>query len=940
LYVTNVYFYRPATAQPPTLGTFTVPSKLVGDANFDLTAPTSNSGGAFTYTSSNTAVATITGSTVTVVGAGTSTITATQAADGIYGAGTKTATLSVTPAAAPTPPVRNSWDVISLYSDSYTTSSSASWGGVGTDVSISGNNTRLLSGSPTYRLPFTATNVSAMTTLHIDVYALNQNSWQFRLNDKAVTVSTPVNGWTSVEILLSAYVPSGLNLSAVSYFDFFNPNGANPNTSYIDNVYFYRAATDLPATIGALTITSPQVLGAASFVITNPTSNSSGAWSYSASPAGIVTFSGNTATIVGGGTATITATQAAVPGFYGPASTSASLLVTYPAPGPSPVPPALDPSRVVSMFTGTPSTYANPVGYNMVRAGWSGAALSTVSNGSNTCLQVDNFGFLGYVTDAEPVRFSAAGMTNLHVDVYLNSPIANMFVFLLSNGDHNYNTGPLVAGWNSLNISLSNYPGANLASIYGFKFEHNQGGARQIYLDNIYFSNDFYVYYADADGDGYGDINTPTASISTGQPVGYVSNSNDCNDSNNLAYTGAVDVCYDGVDNDCDGTVDNSCTPIVSDVQPSQCGQTLARIDDYVYAGLVSGAQGYRFKVTNVATGQVQTIDRFLRVFRITQLPNYAFNTEYSVEVAVRKFNVWQPYNGTPCTVKTPAATTQLINCGATLTAMNDVIYANSVSFATGYQFKVTNVLDPLDTRTINRSLREFRMNLMSGIKFNTTYAVSVAVRNTDGVTYLPYGTVCEVTTPSFPDSNLIESQCDDYLVPSNSTTLYAESYSGAQGYRFLLENIGEGYDQVVERQLRTVRLSDFPGLLPGATYTVRVALKINGEWGSYTGKSCSLIVPGGARTIDKEEIVAKGTFSVVAYPNPFATNFAITIQTASQEVVQVKVYDMLGRLIEQKESVASAMETTQFGNNYPAGVYNIIVKQGEITESLRMIKR
>jgi len=116
--------------------------------------------------------------------------------------------------------------------------------------------------------------------------------------------------------------------------------------------------------------------------------------------------------------------------------------------------------------------------------------------------------------------------------------------------------------------------------------------------------------------------------------------------------------------------------------------------------------------------------------------------------------------------------------------------------------------------------------------------------------------------------------------------------------------------------------------------------LKINGEWGSYTGKSCSLIVPGGARTIDKEEIVAKGTFSVVAYPNPFATNFAITIQTASQEVVQVKVYDMLGRLIEQKESVASAMETTQFGNNYPAGVYNIIVKQGEITESLRMIKR
>lgn len=81
--------------EPPTFGSFNVPSKMMGSVPFQLTAPTSNSGGAFSYTSSNTSVATISGSTVTVVGAGVSTITATQAAFGTFASGTTTATFTV-----------------------------------------------------------------------------------------------------------------------------------------------------------------------------------------------------------------------------------------------------------------------------------------------------------------------------------------------------------------------------------------------------------------------------------------------------------------------------------------------------------------------------------------------------------------------------------------------------------------------------------------------------------------------------------------------------------------------------------------------------------------------------------------------------------------------------------------------------------------------------
>jgi len=86
----------------PTISGFTEPAKNVGDAPFALTAPTSNSSGTFTYTSSNSAVATIVGNMVTIVGVGTSVIKATQAANGNYTSGEIAANLVVTNGIPPT----------------------------------------------------------------------------------------------------------------------------------------------------------------------------------------------------------------------------------------------------------------------------------------------------------------------------------------------------------------------------------------------------------------------------------------------------------------------------------------------------------------------------------------------------------------------------------------------------------------------------------------------------------------------------------------------------------------------------------------------------------------------------------------------------------------------------------------------------------------------
>ena len=73
----------------------------------------------------------------------------------------------------------------------------------------------------------------------------------------------------------------------------------------------------------------------------------------------------------------------------------------------------------------------------------------------------------------------------------------------------------------------------------------------------------FTNYYADVDGDGYG---AGTATNACAQPVGYVSNSTDCNDANAAVNPAATEVC-NGIDDDCNGSIEVQ--PAMPSSQPS-----------------------------------------------------------------------------------------------------------------------------------------------------------------------------------------------------------------------------------------------------------------------------------------------------------------------------------------------------------------------------------
>ncbi len=167
----------------PTISAMSVLTKNYNDAAFTLTAPTTNSDGAFSYTSSNTAVATINATTglVTIVGGGSTTITASMPATATYASGSASTTLSVlsNPLLSSTSTISKASDATAFTLTAPTTSSNGaiSYTSSNTAVATINATTALVTitgnGSTTFTISqlATATYAAASTTTTLTVSA-------------------------------------------------------------------------------------------------------------------------------------------------------------------------------------------------------------------------------------------------------------------------------------------------------------------------------------------------------------------------------------------------------------------------------------------------------------------------------------------------------------------------------------------------------------------------------------------------------------------------------------------------------------------------------------------------------------------------------------------------------------------------------------------------
>ncbi|NMH26442.1 T9SS type A sorting domain-containing protein, partial [Flavobacterium silvaticum] len=119
------------------------------------------------------------------------------------------------------------------------------------------------------------------------------------------------------------------------------------------------------------------------------------------------------------------------------------------------------------------------------------------------------------------------------------------------------------------------------------------------------------------------------------------------------------------------------------------------------------------------------------------------------------------------------------------------------------------------------------------------------------------------------------------------------------------------------------------PGYIPGGKYMVRVAVRTTGYHSPF-GEACFVYAPGVLRQdgTQQPEVIAQ-RFDATVFPNPYTESFSLDLDSTSEEAVQVRVYDMIGKLLEERSFGASRIELAQFGEKYPSGVYNIVLTQG-----------
>ncbi|MGC4041173.1 MAG: YDG domain-containing protein [Flavobacterium sp.] len=396
----------------------------------------------------------------------------------------------------------------------------------------------------------------------------------------------------------------------------------------------------------------------------------------------------------------------------------------------------------------------------------------------------------------------------------------------------------------------------------------------------------------------------------------------------------------------------------------TSCGATLAALTTTIASNPGLNATGYTFRIRlndsnpNPTYAYSQSSTRYVVANSFTGFP-LQYSTSYRIAV---QFTFNDPVTNQPvqsgygaeCVVNTPSIPVVGIaspGCGSQVAAMNTTMTATAASYATGYQFRIRlfgdNGSNPTYFTTAVLSSRFSALNAFQGITlaYSTEYSISVrySILNGSTTVWSNYGPECKVITPFFPTTSLVPSQCGLEAATPMDRQLNITPYPGFPHYMVKIDELGNSEDPVATQEKEIsysyFKLSDFSLVQPEKRYNISVAIKLNGVFGDYS-TACDINTIYG--NTEGGEIVKTNAniFKAVASPNPFANNFMISLATTGKASVNVKVYDMIGRMIEQKDVKVSDMESTTIGNNYPSGVYNVVVSQGDNIETVRVVKR
>jgi len=91
--------------------------------------------------------------------------------------------------------------------------------------------------------------------------------------------------------------------------------------------------------------------------------------------------------------------------------------------------------------------------------------------------------------------------------------------------------------------------------------------------------------------------------------------------------------------------------------------------------------------------------------------------------------------------------------------------------------------------------------------------------------------------------------------------------------------------------------------------------------------------------TLGTDNFIASSEFSLNVYPNPSASSFKVNYFSSNNEDVKITSYDLTGKMIQSLYVKYENINNQEIGNDYTPGVYVVVLNQGKISKSVRVIK-
>ena len=401
------------------------------------------------------------------------------------------------------------------------------------------------------------------------------------------------------------------------------------------------------------------------------------------------------------------------------------------------------------------------------------------------------------------------------------------------------------------------------------------------------------LLFVDMDGDGYTVGETTSVCYGVTMPEGYVATSlgADCNDNDANVWRSAT--VYVDLDGD---------------------GFHGSMIEDYCYGASLPlhyslSTLGMDCNDNNAAINP-----------DATEIPNNG------IDENCNGMQDDEVVTGVTVTVKTS-------QCGATLPRIYSSVFANvGIQNVTMFTFEVTDSNNMV--QVISTPNYYFQLTSLASYEYNTMYSIRVGL-HINGV-WQGFGAACSVSTP---DTKIVIPQCGTTLANAYSP-IFLTGPNFISSYEIKVTNdLGT---QTITRTQPFFSMKMLTSIYDSSAERlnmVEVRFKTTGAYGPWT-PMCEITTPAFPNVQAGLKDMAANDVKIVAYPNPFSETFALDITRGTEGAVEVRVYDMIGKLLEVHSVQASELSSLALGNRFPAGVYNVIATHGGNVQTLRVIKR